>query len=129
MSPAGTVAGNYQGKHQRVMAYIENLFLLLFAHALADFVLQPEAMGTGKNRNSMVHAGGGSLFPHWYYWMTGHALIHGGLVFMITGSIVLALVETLIHWLVDHAKCSGRISIHQDQAMHVACKFAYAALM
>jgi len=27
------------------MPLIENLFMLIFGHALADFVLQPDAMG------------------------------------------------------------------------------------
>ena len=30
------------------MLFFENIFMLIFGHALADFVLQPEAMGYGK---------------------------------------------------------------------------------
>ena len=45
------------------MLMVENLFMLLFGHALADFVLQPEAMGYGKNRNDKIHDKKNSLFP------------------------------------------------------------------
>jgi hypothetical protein len=29
------------------MLFFENVFMLIFGHTLADFVLQPEAMGHG----------------------------------------------------------------------------------
>ena len=45
------------------MPYLENLFMLIFGHALADFVLQPDAMGYGKNRNDKIHSKEHSLFP------------------------------------------------------------------
>lgn len=112
-----------------IMQLLENLFLLLFGHALADFVLQPEAMGIGKNRNAKIHNNEQSLFPHWSYWMTAHSLIHGGLVFLITGNIVLGAIEAVAHWLTDYYKCEGAISMHQDQAIHVACKVGYTFFM
>ena len=37
------------------MLFFENIFMLLFGHAIADFVLQPDAMGYGKNRNDKIH--------------------------------------------------------------------------
>ena len=61
------------------MLFVENVFMLICGHALADFVLQPEAMGYGKNRNDKIHDKKHSLFPVWYYWLTAHALVHGGL--------------------------------------------------
>lgn len=111
------------------MLFVENLFMLLFGHALADFVLQPEPMGYGKNRNDKVHDTEQSLFPVWYYWMTAHALVHGGVVYLITGNITLGLIETVIHWLTDYAKCEGWISMHQDQAVHIGCKVGYSFFM
>lgn len=111
------------------MQFLETLFMLLVGHALADFVLQPEAMGYGKNRNSSIHDNEQSLFPHWCYWMTGHSLIHGGIVFLITGNVLLGIIETLSHWIVDFLKCEGRLTLHQDQAIHVAFKVTYAAIL
>ena len=107
------------------MAIIEIFFQLLVAHALADFVLQQEAMGAGKNRHSDIHARKGEKFPAWYYWLTAHSLIHGGVVYLVTGSLVLGLIETTLHWIIDYAKCEGWLDFHQDQAMHIACKLGY----
>lgn len=111
------------------MQLLENLFMLIFGHALADFVLQPEAMGYGKNRNDKIHDKEHSLFPVWYYWLTAHALVHGGIVFLITNSLLFGIIETVLHWLTDFAKCEGWIGMHQDQAIHISCKVGYAAFL
>lgn len=111
------------------MLFLENLFKLVVGHALADFVLQPDAMGYGKNRNDKIHDKEHSLFPHWYYWMTAHALMHGGTVYLITGSLLLGAVETVIHWATDFSKCEGWIGIHSDQGIHIGCKVAYAFML
>ena len=108
------------------MLLLENLFMLIFGHALADFVLQPDAMGYGKNRNDKIHHTEDSLFPVWYYWLTAHSLIHSGVVFMITNSLLLALLEFVIHWFTDFAKCEGWIGLHHDQAIHISCKIGYS---
>ena len=107
------------------MLMLENLFMLLFGHALADFVLQPEAMGYGKNRNDKIHDKENSLFPVWWYWLTAHSLVHGGVVYLITGSLVLGLVETALHWMTDFSKCENWISVQQDQGIHIGSKVAY----
>ena len=107
------------------MLLFENIFMLIFGHALADFVLQPEAMGYGKNRNDKIHAKERSLFPVWYYWLT----VHGGIVYVITGNIWLGLLETLVHWITDFTKNEGWIGMHQDQGIHIGCKIGYAFLL
>ena len=98
-------------------------FQLIIGHALADFVLQTPAMAAGKNRN---------LLPEtpvtWPYWLTAHALIHAGMVGIITGSWTLAAAEFAIHWAIDFAKCENWTGIHSDQAMHVACKVLWVVL-
>lgn len=111
------------------MLFAELLFMLFAGHALADFVLQPDAMGYGKNRNDKIHDRESSLFPVWYYWLTAHAMTHGGVVFLITNSLVLAIIEVVAHWFIDYAKCEGWIGMHQDQAMHLGCKVVYALLI
>lgn len=111
------------------MQLLENLFLLIFGHALADFVLQPEVMGYGKNRNNEIHREAQTLFPNWFYWMSAHAVVHGGIVYIITGSLAMGVLETLIHGLTDYSKCEGRISMHQDQVIHIGCKAGYAVFM
>lgn len=115
------------------MPFLDNLFLMLFAHALADFALQPEAMGYGKNRHDEVHTKEASLFPVWWYWLSAHALIHGGIVYVVAGlvlgssiALACALIEAIIHWLTDFAKCEGWIGVHTDQFIHISCKIGYA---
>jgi len=98
------------------------LFQFIVGHALADFVLQSDAMAVYKSRH-MKHEHNG--FPPWYYWLTSHALIHGGVVYLITGSCILGIIETGVHWLIDLCKCEHKISLHTDQLLHIICKLAY----
>ena len=104
-------------------------FQMIIGHAIADFVLQPDAMGFGKNRNNDAQKTKGAVFPHWYYWMTSHALVHSGAVYIITGSIVLGLIELVLHWIIDFSKCEHWFNVHVDQSLHVACKIAYCVLI
>jgi hypothetical protein len=95
--------------------------LLVVGHALADYPLQGEFLAEGKNRHTAI----GKVF--WPHALTAHALIHGGFVAVITGSAMLGAAETVIHWITDWLKCEGRISLNQDQAIHVACKAVWLA--
>ena len=104
-------------------------FLLMVSHALADFVLQNETMVAGKNRSHSIHSAKGSQFPPWYYWLTAHGLIHGGLVFLVCNSLLLGLIETVLHAVLDFLKCENKISFHQDQLLHVLCKAAYCIFL
>jgi hypothetical protein len=107
------------------------LFMLVSAHALCDFALQPEAMGKGKSRSRNRDNPGNpdsDFFPPWYAWLSAHALIHGGAVALLIDSWGVGLLEAMLHGAIDHAKCEGRISFNQDQALHLACKLAYVLL-
>ena len=110
---------------------IELLFKFLIGHALADFVLQGDTMALFKSRHHTSAEGleNISSFPAWYYWMTAHTLIHGGIVFFITGSWILGLAEVILHWVIDYSKCEGWINFHQDQALHLTCKIGYLFLL
>lgn len=99
------------------------LFLLLVAHALADYPLQGEFLAAGKNRRTDI----GRLF--WVWCLPAHALIHGGFVFAITGSLALGVAETAAHGVTDWLKCEGRIGLHADQTIHVVCKVGWVALI
>jgi hypothetical protein len=106
---------------------LETLFLLVAGHAICDFVLQPESMATGKNHRlkEKMRERYGASFPAWPYWLTSHAITHGTAVFLITGNLVLGLIETVLHTVIDYTKCAGRISLLTDQILHGACKMAY----
>ena len=111
------------------MLWLETFFLLLCGHALADFVLQPAEMGYGKNRKERAKRSLSPHFPAWQYWLSAHALIHGGAVYLITGQLVYGLIETASHWLIDFAKCEGKISMHVDQVLHILLKLSYSLLI
>lgn len=100
------------------MMDISILWWLIIGHAAADYGIQTEYVATMRNRK---HAA-------WVYPLTAHALIHGGVVAFITGSIILGLAETIAHWCIDFGKCEGWFGIHSDQGMHVGCKVMWFAL-
>lgn len=106
---------------------IQLLIKLLMGHAIADFALQSDSMAKGKNRN-IVPAyipPGQALQICWPYWLCAHGLIHGSLVYFVTGNIWIGLLEAWLHCLIDFGKCENCYGIHQDQTMHLLCKIAY----
>ena len=110
---------------------MELLFQLLIGHAGADFGLQSDAMARGKNRHLPPAdvPPGQTPMTMWPYWLTSHALIHAGAVWVVTGRPELAAVEMAAHWLIDFAKCENWTGIHVDQALHVACKVGLVGLI
>lgn len=101
------------------MELVNVLFLLLFAHALADYPLQGDFLSKAKNRTAALPG------VPWYQAMGAHAVIHGGFVYIITGSVTLGIFEVIAHFVIDNLKCEGEISFNLDQALHVACKVAW----
>lgn len=99
------------------------LFFLLVGHALADYPLQGDFLAQAKNHNTPV----GKVF--WPHALSAHALIHGGFVAVITGSPLLGVAEAVVHAVTDWLKCDMRISLNTDQAIHIACKVLWAALI
>jgi hypothetical protein len=102
----------------------------MVAHAVADFFLQSDAMGKGKNRHKAPGClpADQKLIPGWYYWLSAHALIHGGVVYIAMGSVLFGIFETVAHWLIDFAKCAKWINPNTDQLLHLACKLIYVAM-
>jgi len=101
-------------------------FMLLVGHAVMDYALQTGPMPIEKCRTSTSEI---QKAVPWYYWLTAHALGHGGAVYLVTGSVSLGILETAIHWLIDFGKCEGWFGIHVDQALHVACKVLWCMLI
>ena len=106
------------------------LLKLLIGHALADYPLQGDAIAKGKNRHSPPYGipPGQKPCAVWWHYLTAHALIHAGAVWIITGNVGFAVAELALHWAIDFAKCENWTNPHQDQALHVACKMAYVLL-
>lgn len=101
---------------------LELFALMVAAHALADYPLQGDFLSKAKNHTAPIPG------VPFYQALGAHSAIHAGFVGIITGSIWLALAEFLIHTATDFAKCDGRISYNTDQAIHIGCKVAWAAL-
>lgn len=102
---------------------LATLILLFAGHALCDFPWQGQFLGDAKNHR------GPNVGEHWFRALFAHSMIHCAIVYLITGSTVLGLAELLIHGATDYAKCDGRISSTQDQAIHYGCKVAWALIV
>jgi hypothetical protein len=98
------------------------LLLLLAGHALADFPLQGRFLAEGKDRHTAI----GRIW--WPHALAAHSLIHGGFVTILTGSAALGFAEAAAHWLTDWLKCEGKIGVHVDQTIHLACKVLWFLL-
>lgn len=104
------------------MGFFEILSLLIFAHCLADYPLQGDFLAQGKSRHTPV----GKVF--WPHCLSAHSIIHGGMVGILTGSVVLFWLEAAIHAITDWMKCEGKISMRADQTIHYCCKIAWAGI-
>ena len=96
-------------------------FLLLFGHALSDFALESETMVSKKQRKNNADS--------WYIYLAAHSVIHGGFVGFFTGSFLLAMAETVCHFVIDYGTCEGKLSMKLGQTLHVVCKAAWVLLM
>ena len=100
----------------------ETLFLLIAGHALADYPLQGDFLAKAKNRTMPIPG-----VPFWQA-LGAHALIHGGVVALVTGIWWLGLAEAVMHAWIDDAKCRGALTFNQDQGLHIVCKLAWFAI-
>lgn len=106
-------------------------FALVIGHVIADYPLQGKFLSFAKNRHADATDIFGCKPPRglWIHALTAHSLIQAGAVWLVTGSITLALVELVLHWLIDFAKCEKWTDFTTDQLLHVACKAVYAVLI
>ena len=95
---------------------------LLAGHALADYPLQGDFLSKAKNRLAPIPG------VPWWQALGAHAIIHGAFVAFITGIWWLFLAEVAIHAITDDAKCQGKLTFNQDQAIHLVCKAAWLAV-
>jgi hypothetical protein len=97
--------------------FFMTFFLLLGWHALADYPLQGDFIAKAKSPFTDLGK------PIWKWVLPSHAFIHGVGVTIVTGSLVLGLLEVVCHGVIDYLKCAGKISFNTDQTLHVFCKF------
>lgn len=115
---------------------VSGVLLLFFAmaigHVFGDYPLQGSFLAMGKNRNldaSVLFGGSKAPKDLWVHTLTAHCMVHSGIVWMITGSGLLALIELVLHWITDFIRCDKKISYNTDQFIHFACKLLYAILI
>lgn len=100
------------------------LFLTLaLCHFLADYSLQTEYMAISKNR----WREGAS--KDWFWPLFAHSSVHGLAVFAITHSMIFAVVEVILHFIIDDRRCKNDYSYTTDQILHLSCKFVYALIL
>ncbi len=113
-----------------VTAGLVILFALVIAHFLGDHPLQGDYVAVYKNRHVKLPK---ELDPQqpavWFHCLTAHAFIHGGLVWIVLGSPVFALIEVVLHWVIDALKAEGWTNIHVDQFLHFLCKIGYVVAL
>lgn len=105
------------------------LFKLLIGHSIADFALQSDTMAKGKNRHRRTEPPPGATYqPSWFFWLPAHALIHAGAVWVVLGRWEPALLEFIVHSVIDFGKCENLYGMKTDQALHVLSKVAWACM-
>lgn len=105
---------------------LQVIFLLCAGHALMDYPLQGEFLSSCKNRNLLRERNDPTRPVHiWPICMTAHSMLHAVAVWAITGCFILCLIEFVLHWIIDAAKCENWTTFTQDQLLHVICKIAY----
>lgn len=101
---------------------LETVGALMVAHAVCDYPLQGDFLARAKNRANPIPG-----FP-WYQALGAHALMHAGAVWLITGFWWLGALEFFAHALTDDAKCTGKIGLNTDQAIHALCKALWVCI-
>lgn len=98
------------------MTGLELFAALIVGHAVADYPLQGDFLAKAKNRTAPIPG-----IP-WTDAMLAHVVMHGGVVWLLTQSLWLGLAEAAVHFIIDDAKCRGRIGFRTDQLLHLAFK-------
>jgi hypothetical protein len=108
---------------------VQIFFLLAIGHALMDYPLQGEFLASCKNRQFLIQrADPARPASIWIICMACHCLLHAAAVWFITGCVILACIEFVLHFIIDVVKCEGYTSFNQDQLLHFGCKVGYVAV-
>ena len=100
-----------------VAPYLELLLLLCIGHALTDYALISDYM-----RDDIENSPYG-------YTLVAHSLISALPVYMVTGSVVLSLAETISHYVIDALAIGGHINRWQNEVLLIGTKVLWVALL
>ena len=101
----------------------ELFYLLLIAHVIGDYVLQNDFIAQAKNKNTELGKN------YWLVVLPSHSLIHSGLVYFVTGSMFIGLLELFTHTVIDYLKNEDYITFYQDQLLHLLSKVMYVVIL
>lgn len=107
-------------------------FAFCIGHALADFPLQGPFLAQGKNRHlppPVLADGATPPKRMWLYCLTAHALIQAGMVWIITGSVLVGFIELVVHWITDLLRTENKFSFECDQFIHILTKVVFVVLI
>jgi hypothetical protein len=104
--------------------YLYTFLALIFFHCLFDYPLQGDFLSKAKDKFRSIPG------VPWYQALLAHSILQAGGVFYVTGSLILASIEFVLHACIDYMKCagvfgSGERSYNIDQAAHIVCKIWY----
>lgn len=102
------------------------IICLIFSHYLCDFALQSSYMAKMKSKlndvkQKLANDGmyGDQVYQMtWFYVLSAHAIIHGGVVYLLTGYVEFFFITMITHGIIDKLKTSYKTNIHQDQFLH-----------
>lgn len=103
-------------------------YLFAIFHALADYPLQGQFLALGKHRSKWVDEKGRAKHT-WMYCLLVHSLIQSAGVWLVSGSIVFALIEFGLHLAIDFGKSRAKYGLLVDQSLHYLCKALYVVLI
>lgn len=108
--------------------YLYTFLALIFFHCLFDYPLQGDFLSKAKDKLREIPG------VPWYQALLAHSILQAGGVFYVTGSLVLASIEFVLHACIDHMKCKGEFGVGKtsyniDQAMHIFCKVMYIVVL
>lgn len=86
---------------------------------VVDFPLQGDFLAKAKNHRAPLPG------VPWIYCLWAHALICGGAVWAVTGSLWLGVCEAGVHCWTDYLKNEGVFGFLTDQALHLSWKLVW----
>lgn len=98
-------------------------FGFIVAHVIADFPLQGDYLARQKSRRLADSP------TDWIVGLSAHCIIQSAGVWIISGSLLLAMVELVLHCLIDIGKGEEKFGLLTDQILHWLCKLAYVILL
>lgn len=106
------------------------IFLLVSGHFFVDFAVQNQFVAQYKCRSpKKLLTDEDHSLTIWPWVLTAHSFHHGLAVYLITQNLTLGVLETVVHWLIDYAKCEHWFNFHMDQILHILTKFIWFGLL